>query len=149
MASSYLFLRQKFLFPTRFLYFPFLPPCLGCKEEKKETLLELLFLFFFSFFFFLDATPPSSRLKLFKVQLARRTHVCGIKDSVETIKRFGMWKCSEGATVCICAAPERLPRSGGASGKGRRQSDGTPGHKKIKNLKNKTPQCTASRLQRR
>lgn len=64
------------------------------------------------------------------MQLARRTHVHGIKDSVETIKRFGMWKCSEGATVCICVAPERLPRSGGASGKGSRQSDGTPGHKK-------------------
>lgn len=58
---------------------------------------------------------------------------------METIKRFGMWKCSEGATVCICAAPERLPRSGGASGKGRRQSDGTPGHKKIKKLKKENP----------
>lgn len=126
----YLFLRQKFPFPACFLYFPFLPRVSGCKDEKKNIFLSFL------------ATPPfSSRLKLFKVQLGRRTHVHGIKDSVETIKRFGMWKWSEGATVCICVAPERLPRSGGASGKGSRQSDGTTGHKK------KNPQCTAPHLQ--
>lgn len=95
----------------------------GRKKIPPRTPIPVFF-----FLSFLAAPPSSSRLNLFKVQLARRTHVHGIKDSVETIKRFGMWKCSEGATVCICVAPERLPRSGGASGKGSRQSDGTTGH---------------------
>lgn len=101
-----------------FLYFR---SCLDSqlKKEKKELL----------FLFFLTSSPSPSHLKLFKVQLGRRMHVCRIKESVETIKRFGMWKCSEGATVCICVAPERLPHAGEASGKGSRQSDCTPGHK--------------------
>lgn len=65
----------------------------------------------------------------FKVQLGRRMHVCRIKDSVETIKRFGMGKWSKGETVYICIAPERLPHTSKASGKGSQQSDCTPGHK--------------------
>lgn len=121
------FSRRSSFFPlTSFIF----RSCLVSRlQERKKIPPRTPIPVFLSFS--LAALPSSSsRLKLFKVQLARRTHVHGIKDSVETIKRFGMWKCSEGATVCICVAPERLPRSGRASGKGSRQSDGTPGHKK-------------------
>lgn len=88
------------------------------------------------FLFFLPPIPGFSFLlfslfkhKAFWTQLGRRTRVCGIKDSVETITGFGMWKWSKGTTVCICIAPERLPRNSNASGKGSQQSDCTPGHK--------------------
>lgn len=116
MGFPYLVLKQKFRIPTSFISVP--ASALSLKKKKNSYSC-----------FFLTSSPSPSCLKLFKVQLGRRMHVCRIKESVETIKRFGMWKCSEGATVCIYVAPERLPHAGEASGKGSRQSDCTPGHK--------------------